>query len=237
MRRLAGTAPVLVIAVVLAALWATNAGPASFVGAAPDGKDASRQIRQKLGHAGAQHGPPPQQARHSSGSAWVFFELVSYLVLGACVVVLCIYVVSATWSNRRASRERLREAALVRDAIEASTVPAVLVTSTEEQLRAIRKGTPRNAIVACWWQLERASEATGFPRFASETSAEFTKRVLGRYSVRPSTIETLAALYREARFSVHVMAEDDREQAVSALEQVLVDLRTRASRTTPVAQP
>jgi hypothetical protein len=236
MRRLEGTAPVLMILVVTAGLWATNAGSATFIGSSPDSSDRSSRIQERLAQLAAANGSQ-KPARHASGFGWAAFELMTYVVLGIFVVALCGYLVSATVTSRRAPRQQLREAALVTNAIQASTVPAVLVTSTEEQLRAIQQGTPRNAIVACWWQLEIASESTGLPRHASETSAEFTKRVLGHYAVRAATIESLADLYREARFSVHVMTEEARERAVSALEQILVDLRTTASRDTPAGHP
>ena len=50
--------------------------------------------------------------------------------------------------------------------------------------------------------------------------------MLSRYRVQETTIEGLAALYREARFSVHDMTEADRERAVAALEQILADFHT-----------
>jgi len=58
--------------------------------------------------------------------------------------------------------------------------------------------------------------------------------VLAHFLVDASTIESLAALYREARFSVHEMGEADRERAVAALERLLADLRSARSRTSPV---
>jgi hypothetical protein len=60
----------------------------------------------------------------------------------------------------------------------------------------------------------------GLPRHVAETSAEFTTRVLASYSLDPSPVNELAALYREARFSVHPMEQADRDRALIALRHV-----------------
>jgi hypothetical protein len=85
---------------------------------------------------------------------------------------------------------------------------------------ALSEGTPRNAIVACWMQLERDAAAAGIPRAAAETSAEYVERVLATSSVDPEPIRALAALYREARFSHHELGDDLRARARAALDRV-----------------
>ena len=89
----------------------------------------------------------------------------------------------------------------------------------EAQLAALAHGSPRNAIVACWLRLEDDVAAAGLPRHVAETSAEFTTRVLASYSLDPSAVIELAALYREARFSLHTMEQADRDRALVALAQ------------------
>lgn len=90
---------------------------------------------------------------------------------------------------------------------------------------ALSEGTPRNAIVACWMQLERDAAAAGIPRAAAETSAEYVERVLSASSVDPEPIRVLAALYREARFSDHELGDDHRTRALAALNRVEHGLR------------
>ena len=85
---------------------------------------------------------------------------------------------------------------------------------------ALVRGSPRNAIVACWMQLERDAAAAGLPRAAAETSAEYVERVVSTSSVDPAPIRELAALYREARFSRHELRDDHRTQALAALNRV-----------------
>jgi len=90
---------------------------------------------------------------------------------------------------------------------------------------ALFTGTPRNAIVACWMQLERDATEAGVPRIASETPTEYAERVIGTSSIDPRPIGELASLYREARFSTHELVDSHRQRAVTALERVAAALR------------
>jgi hypothetical protein len=85
---------------------------------------------------------------------------------------------------------------------------------------ALSGGTPRNAIVACWMQLEGDAARAGLPRLVAETSAEYTERVVASSSVDVAPIAELAALYREARFSGHSLGDQHRSRALSALQHV-----------------
>ena len=88
----------------------------------------------------------------------------------------------------------------------------------------LRTGAPRNAIVAAWLDLETAVAATGLPRDPAETSTEFTERVIGTWEIDRLRLGDLAALYREARFSVHELDESHRERALRDLETLHADL-------------
>ncbi len=85
---------------------------------------------------------------------------------------------------------------------------------------ALLGGTPRNAIVACWMQLERDAAAAGLGRLPADTPTEYVERVIGGSSVDPEPIRDLAALYREARFSRHDLSDAHRTHALDALERV-----------------
>lgn len=56
---------------------------------------------------------------------------------------------------------------------------------------------------------------------------EFTARVLASYAVDKPSLSALAELYREARFSRHVLGEAERQDAVDALRRLDTDLRQR----------
>jgi hypothetical protein len=114
-------------------------------------------------------------------------------------------------------------------------VAEALEEGAAERLAAIGRGSPRNAIVACWLLVEEAIAAAGLPRLPWETSTEFTVRVLHRLDIDPRSIGTLSRLYREARFSEHPMGEDARDVARAALGQLDEELRAMgaAARGTP----
>jgi len=90
---------------------------------------------------------------------------------------------------------------------------------------ALATGEPRDAIVACWMQLEHDAAAAGLARSEAETSAEYAERVVALSSVDPNPIGELAALYREARFSRHDLGDDHRSRAFTALDRVAAALR------------
>lgn len=97
-------------------------------------------------------------------------------------------------------------------------LPPEIATDTAKLI--LTEGEPRNAIVACWMQLETETAWAGFPRLDHETSAEYVERVIATASVDPRPITQLAALYREARFSEHPIDETHRATAIEALEHV-----------------
>jgi hypothetical protein len=100
----------------------------------------------------------------------------------------------------------------------------------DDQLALLLGGEPRNAIVACWERFEEQAERVGLARKLWETSSEFTIRVLEALAADPEAISTLAALYREARFSEHVISEPMRQQAVDALRRIQATAGGRAVR-------
>ena len=103
-------------------------------------------------------------------------------------------------------------------------VPVELLRTAEQRVMLLRTGAPRNAIVAAWLDLENSVAATGLPRDPAETSTEFTERVIGTWEVDRLRLGDLAALYREARFSVHELEESHRERALLDLQTLHADL-------------
>lgn len=95
------------------------------------------------------------------------------------------------------------------------------------QLDAVEQGSPRNGIVACWLRVQESMAAAGVPPNRAETSAEFVTRVLHALDLDPRPIATLAALFREARFSEHPVGEDARRTARAALEALHDELALR----------
>jgi hypothetical protein len=88
------------------------------------------------------------------------------------------------------------------------------------QMELLLQGEPRNGIVACWERFEEQAERVGLARRGWETSSEFTLRLLDAVSADAGAVSSLAALYREARFSTHRIDDSDRERAVALLQRI-----------------
>lgn len=103
----------------------------------------------------------------------------------------------------------------------------LVAATSAARLLELSEGDPRNAVVASWVSLEDAVARGGLRRDPSETSAELTQRVLGRWDVDQETVATMAGLYREARFSQHPISEQMRDQALAAMSRVHAQLKRR----------
>jgi hypothetical protein len=89
-----------------------------------------------------------------------------------------------------------------------------------EQVRVLADGEPRDAIVACWHRFELQAERAGLAREPWETSSEFALRMLDLVDADQGAVARLATLYREARFSGHLLGEPARQEAVRALATI-----------------
>jgi hypothetical protein len=146
------------------------------------------------------------------------------------IVVGLVIIAAALAAMRLVRMPTLRwPTSLKRRAADGATLPEVddgIVSVDVDSARAaLGTGPARNAIVACWMQLERDAADAGLPRLPFETATEYVERVIGASSVDPAPIGELAALYREARFSQHELGDAHRARALAALERVEVALR------------
>lgn len=145
-------------------------------------------------------------------------------VLGgiALTLLLAVVVVLAIRANRRR-----RHAAPPESAREAPDRALLTDRRAAHQARMLREGSPREAIIATWLDLERLVAAAGVPRRPSETSSELVVRVLDDREVPAAALTDLAALFREARFSTHELTEALRERAAGDLDAVHAALGAR----------
>lgn len=148
--------------------------------------------------------------------AWVG-EVVRVLLVAAAFVVM-VALLRAGWRNR--PRLRWQRSGDTDDFEVLPDIAAAVVEQAAAQRAALLDGAPRNAIVRCWLQLEADVAAVGLVRDPADTSLEFTERVLARYTVDSEAITELAALFREARFSDHLLDETDRRAALDALDRL-----------------
>lgn len=143
---------------------------------------------------------------------WVVALIQGLFVLLALAAGL--WLLRFAWQHAPRPRSRVHQD---RQIVLLPDLPEELTRSAAARMALLQNGTPRNAIVACWLDLEEAAGAVGLPRLASETSAEYTTRVLKTWDLAPDALGSLAALYREARFSRHELTEAHRELAVRRL--------------------
>jgi Domain of unknown function (DUF4129) len=223
MRRGAAGLAALATALLVLAAWVTTAGSLPILrGALPThdrrgGTDRPPPITRPSK-------PPKKQA---SGDAFApDLTIVMYALAILLFLALAALVVHKVVLRRRLQQALAQAAAA--DPVDDEwqlAAPEGLARSAARGLAALSEGEPRNAIVRCWTELEDAVERLGLARDPALTSEEFTAEVLQVYSVRRSEIETLGALYREARFSVHAMSERHRASAIAALTALSEELR------------
>ena len=180
--------------------------------------------------------PLPSQRRARTGSLavgtddslfphWVFLTVMVLLSFYA----LCLLLLVLLHRRRRADPPEPRSADTLDDEDDSwqALLTAELADATAEQLAEIGLGTARDAIIACWMRLHAATQRVGLEAAPAETPQEYTERTLRRLRVDAGALNTLAALYREARFSEHQMDDGHRQQAAAALHLLASQLAGR----------
>lgn len=217
-----------VVAVLLVALVATTSGGLGPVHVVPHlssphaGSPPAHQSSggSPSGGGGGHQSAPPNGSSPALDWLPTVSQLVLILVLAgiALTVIVSLRVAFA----RRRSLPPAREIASsgAREPATEDESPESLESMLGEQLAGLDTGTPRNAIVAAWVQLEEYAAGHGLPRDPTDTPAEFVTRALAVYDLDAAVIERFADLYREARFSTHPMEERHRDEARACLEHL-----------------
>lgn len=110
---------------------------------------------------------------------------------------------------------------------EPARVAAAITEDAAEQDQLLRDGEARNAIVAAWQRFEVQGASAGVPREPWETSSEYALRILDVVQAPVGSVNRLADIYREARFSEHPITEDHRSAAFEALAAIRSGLAVR----------
>lgn len=197
-------------------------------GATGDTAEGTRAATQAATQAAAEDATDEStqdaEETRTTGLARVWWVLggIALALLLAVVVVLAIRVI-----------RRRRRAAPPESARTAPGRALLTDRRAAHQARMLREGSPREAIIATWLDLERLVAAAGVPRRPSETSSELVVRVLDDREVPAAALTDLAALFREARFSTHEPTEALRERAAGDLDAVHAALGARGRRAEP----
>lgn len=164
---------------------------------------------------------PPWAEEPGPLSAWIG-QVLAIAGVAAGMVLLALLLVAVA---RRVRQEKPLQAATA-VAGEAQVLDEDVLTevaeSLDEALQRLSVGADVDAaILACWYRLERAAEASGVPRRPSQTTEEFTVSVLAATPVDSADLRALADLYRRAMFSGVPATEQDRGRARGCLERLV----------------
>jgi len=158
--------------------------------------------------------------------AFVMLTLAGFAIVVLVVVVQ--FLRSLAWRGWHRRRHEPVEDVEFEVVDVADTIAEELVRQADSQRTFLEQGSPRNGIVACWNEFERAAARVGHAREKWQTSSEFTLAILDLVGADGGAVARLAAHYREARFSGHELTEADRDEARVDLEAILAGLGQRA---------
>lgn len=148
------------------------------------------------------------------GGSGFSLPLWSQLSIGLLVLVAGILLVlTAGWRGRASNAPAL-------PALEPKITDAV--GRSLEDLEA--DPDARRAIIAAYRRMEESLAHAGFPRSESETAREYLSRGLFSLELSPSTIGTLTTLFERAKFSLHPVDLQHRDQAIAALSSLRQEL-------------
>ena len=177
-------------------------------------------VRAVTGSRGEQGGLRlPDFGRSGRGSSADAPRYDPEFALWPVVAVVALLAVAgvALWLSargRRAAQEPL--------AVTPAEALADVLAETLDDLRAERD--PRRAVIAAYARMERALAASGFPRTDAEAPEEYLARVLDEIEISPRATGRLTALFAWARFSVHDVRPEMKDEAIETLEQVQQEL-------------
>jgi hypothetical protein len=173
---------------------------------------------------------PSQPPRHQQRTTDSLGSVALLALVGLCLAITAA-VVSVIIQTVRVPRLRRRARAASRLAAEGMLgVTERMTAAVESGMDELAAERPaRDSIIACWQRLRGAASDAGITPVPSDTPEQAINRVLGASGARAEPMEALAELYREARFSRHVMGDAAVAAARDALDAILIDLRQGAS--------
>lgn len=225
MRRGAWLVVALTAVSLVVAAWITTSSPTPVFTGSSQPETTQPTSRAPSG----QQRPPPDQTAQDSGAGWLPFNLVVFMYILMVIFAVALLTVLVSRATRRRRRRAAADVAEPIDVDELSEeeLSAGLAATVAARLTAMAAGSPRNAIVRCWIELEDAVIRAGLRRDAALTAAEFTHEVIGRLALDRGAITILSDLYREARFSEHDLTEEHRARATAALHALQDQLPSR----------
>jgi hypothetical protein len=170
---------------------------------------------QSKAHPGAsRRAAPPLKP----GSSWDLHVAWGPVLYGLLVVALLAAVALSVWWSSRIRRP---------------AAPRPIAEPVAEDLReAVESGRAalaevsdaRAAIIACYVAMERSLADRGTNRTVTDTPDELLARAVAAGTLRGPAGGRLTALFYEARFSTHPVADAQRAAAAAALDEIAAEL-------------
>lgn len=203
--------------------WASAIGPGQVVAGDGPGRvtlstSASSPILE--GELGREL--DPQDSRPQREAPLFVKVLLAILVAAPTLAVMLLLVLAVRRVLRLRMRRRESRSHVDFDVVatQGRAVTDEMVRGAEQQRHVLIGGSPRNAIVACWYGFETQAANAGVRPQPWETSSEFAGRVLGIAGADAAAVAALAAEFRAARFGTREVSEEARVRAVGLLDQI-----------------
>lgn len=145
--------------------------------------------------------------------------LVRVIALALLAVVL---IATAVYLWRTMDRSRAPETELAADPGDEQQRLAEAVAMGRRAL--LRDGEARAAVIACYAAMETSLAASGVARKASDSPQDLLTRATADGLLAGTAGETLATLFREARYSSHPVDDTHRDRAAAALAEIAARL-------------
>ncbi len=219
----------LVVAVVLAcmvvALAAATTGPVRYDPHSPLQRLRSLALRPSTTATTASADTTAPSAQQRRPVVTVPVDVVGVLLTGALLALvvrlLMRHRVGVSATSRHGRGQPARPAGVAPSGLADSLAAAAASAAVAMQGRRASK----DAVIACWLELEAAALTAGTPRDAAQTPSEFTAAVLAEQHASPQAVATLLRLYHRARFSAAAMPDHAGADAAEALARVAADLQ------------
>jgi hypothetical protein len=223
-RAVAGAVLVLLV-LVMAAMAARRA---SWTAGAPAGSAGHTPPAARPTSAGTGVITPPASPAPRRPSPPLPTLHVPDAVLVGALVVLGVALLA--WAVRYAPWHRWRLGRPVRPERPVAAEPEApdrrpLAEAAGRALADLEQPDAREAVIRSWLLLGEAAAEAGVRLRPAETATEHAARIAAEFYVPVPMLIRLAELYREARFSTHVVSGSQRAEARDLLERLSTDLQ------------
>lgn len=145
----------------------------------------------------------------------------AFFALLAVSSVIMVRAIKVSWDEtRRMMNENLL---LVQQHGQAAVQDAIRVLESGEN------GDARTRIILCYERMIRAAADLGAPVGPDRTARELEKGIRGMFQLKGQGIARLTRHFEEARYSLHIITDQDSQSAVESLLEIQEELRKTAS--------